>query len=86
LVVVFVPMDERLVVWNARGLNRRAWCTTVQELVRSDRASFVCLQETMFDVLDDALVKNFLGPDFDYFALPALHTCGGILVAWDASY
>jgi hypothetical protein len=40
----------------------------------------------MFAVLDDALVKNFLGPDFDYFALPALHTCGGILVAWDASY
>jgi hypothetical protein len=26
-----------------------------------------------------------LGPDFDYFALPVVHTCGGILVAWDAN-
>jgi hypothetical protein len=31
------------------------------------------------------LVKDILGLDFDYFALPAVHTCGGILVAWDAN-
>jgi hypothetical protein len=58
-------MDGRLVVWNARGLNRRARRTAVQELVRSERASFVCLQETKPDILDDALVKGMLGPDFD---------------------
>jgi exonuclease III len=78
-------MDERLVVWNARGLNRHARRTAVQELVRSERASFVCLQETKLDILDDALVKGMLGPGFDYFALPAVHTCGGILVAWDTN-
>jgi hypothetical protein len=44
--------------------------TAVQELVRSERASFVCLQETKLDVLDDALVKHMLGLDFDYFAPP----------------
>jgi hypothetical protein len=44
LVGVFLfSMDERLVVWNARGLNRRARRTAVHELVRSERASFVCL-------------------------------------------
>jgi hypothetical protein len=86
LVGVFLfSMDERLVVWNARGLNRRTRRTAVQELVRSERASFVCLQETKLDILDDALVMGMLGPDFDYFALPAVHTCGGILVAWDAN-
>jgi exonuclease III len=85
LVDVFVPMDEWLVVWNARGLNRRARRTAVQELVRSERASFVCLQETKLDVLDDALVKDMLGLDFDYFALPVVHTHGGILVTWDAN-
>jgi hypothetical protein len=26
-----------------------------------------------------------IGLDFDYFALPAVHTCGGILVAWDTN-
>jgi hypothetical protein len=78
-------MDERLVVWNARGLNRHARRTAIQELVQSERASFVCLQETKFDVLDGTLVKDMLGLEFDYFALPAVHTCGGILVAWDAN-
>jgi hypothetical protein len=43
LVDDFVPMDERLVVWNTQGLNRRAQYTAVQELVWSERASFVCL-------------------------------------------
>jgi exonuclease III len=84
LVNVFVPMYERLVIWNARGLNRRARRTAVQELVRSETTSFVCLQETKLDVLDDALVKDMLGLDSDSFALLAVHTCGGILVAWDS--
>jgi exonuclease III len=26
-----------------------------------------------------------LGLDFDYFALPAMHTCGGLLVTWDTN-
>jgi hypothetical protein len=25
---------------------------------------------------------QIVGPGFDYFYLPAIHTCGGILVAW----
>jgi exonuclease III len=79
-------MDERLVVWNARGLNQRARRTMIQELVRSERASFVCLQETKLDLLDDVLVKDMLGLDFDYFTIPTVHTCVGILVAWDANY
>jgi hypothetical protein len=47
---------------------------------------FFCLFiRDQLDLLDDALVKDMLGLDFDYSALPVVHTCGGILVAWDAS-
>jgi hypothetical protein len=31
------------------------------------------------------MVKDMLGLDFDYFALPAVHTCGGILVTLNTS-
>jgi exonuclease III len=48
-------------------------------------ASLVCLQETKLHVIDDTLVKDMLGLDFDYFALLAVNTRGGILVAWDAN-
>jgi hypothetical protein len=43
----------------------------------------LCLQETKLDVMDRSLLVDMLGLNFDYFDLPAVGTCGGILVAWD---
>jgi hypothetical protein len=86
LINVIVLMDEQLVIWNTRGLNWCAQHTAVQELIWLERDSHVCLQEIKLDVLDDASVKDMLGLDFDYFALPVVYMCGGILVAWDSNY
>jgi exonuclease III len=55
----------------------------VRELALSEKVSLLCLQETKLDVMDRSLLVNILGLDFDYFDLPAVGTCGGILVAWD---
>jgi exonuclease III len=75
-------MDHNLVVWNVRGLNRRAQRSVVHELVRSEKVSLLCLQETKLNVVNDALILDLIGPDFGYIALPAVSGCGGILFAW----
>ena len=73
---------ENLLVWNVRGLNCRARRNVVRNLAGEQRASLVSLQETKLDSCSDSIVRDMLGLDFDYFALPASHTCGGILLAW----
>jgi exonuclease III len=40
-----------IVIWNVRGLNSRARCDVVRELVTSERPSIMCLQETKLDVI-----------------------------------
>lgn len=72
-------------MWSVRGLNRCARRTAVRELARSENVSLLCLQETKLDVVTRDLILDMLGLDFDYFALPAVHTRGGILVAWNTN-
>ena len=82
--LICVSMNsENLLVWNVRGLNSRAWRNVVRNLAGEQRASLVSLQETKLDSCSDSIVRDMLGLDFDYFALPASHTCGGILLAWN---
>jgi hypothetical protein len=54
---------------------------TVRELVQSESASLICLQETKLYVIYNFDVIQILGPSFDYTYLPASNTRGGILVA-----
>jgi hypothetical protein len=63
-----------------RGLNARSHRNGIRELVASERASLVCLQETKLYVISNYDVIQFLGPDFNYCYLPAEQTRGGILV------
>lgn len=78
-------MNENLVNWNVCGLNRRARCKTVKELVRSEKVSILCLQETKLNDVNKTFMLDMLGLNFDYVALSVVHTQGGILVAWDVN-
>jgi hypothetical protein len=49
--------------------------------VRSEKVSLLSLQETKLNVVNDALILDMLGIDFNYVALPTVSGCGGILVA-----
>lgn len=71
-----------MLVWNIRGLNARAKRNVVRELVTQERISIITLQETKLDACNDGLIMELLGTDFDYYALPASHTCGGVILAW----
>jgi hypothetical protein len=79
-----LPMDsENIVVWNVCGLSGGARRDVVTDLVRQERCSLLCVQETKLSNIDDGLVASMLGSNFRYSFLPANVTRGGILVAWD---
>ena len=74
---------ENLLIWNVRGLNARARRNVVRDLAADQHVSLVCFQETKLDTCTDAIVRDLVGMNFDFFSLPAVHTCGGILLAWN---
>lgn len=56
-------------------------------MLQAARPSFLCLQETKLDQIDNRIAVEFLGlrlANLSY--LPAVNTCGGVLIAWDADY
>ena len=73
-------ITENLLVWNVRGLNARARRNAVRQLVADQCVS---LQETKLADCDDAIVRELVGTNFDFFSLPAAQTSGGILLAWN---
>lgn len=74
----------KLFVWNVRGLNSPARRHSLFQVVASVDPSIVCLQETKLEIVTLHVVKQCLGNKFvSFFYLPAVGTCGGILLAWD---
>ena len=79
-------LADNILIWNIRGLNSRARRSVVKLLVAQERFTLVALQKTKLDMCTDALVMETLGVGFDYFFVPATHTCGGMLLAWHRDY
>lgn len=76
-------MNILLLNWNVRGLNNTSRRDVVRDMVKSTRATAVCLQETKLQVIDDAVIRETLGQQFveNYSYMPANGTRGGILIA-----
>ena len=79
-------LSDNILIWSVRGLNSRARWMVVKELVSQERFTLVALQETKLQTCDHAMVLEMLGTGFDYFHVPATHTCGGILHAWHCDF
>jgi exonuclease III len=74
---------SKIIIWNVRGLNKKARRDAVRQTIVSARPDMVCLQETKKASISRFMVMSLLGSEFDHFiCLPALGTRGGILVAW----
>lgn len=74
---------SNILIWNVRGLNRRARRDSVRDMVASTCPDVVCLQETKKESISRHMVMSTLGVDFDEFiVLPTVGTRGGILIAW----
>lgn len=74
--------NENILVWNVRGLNSRTRRDAVRDVVRDERVSLLCLEETKMDVIPSRTILEMLGLDFDYSFLPAVGRFGGVLLAW----
>jgi hypothetical protein len=77
--------SEFILVWYIRGLNAQEKRNVIGELVAAENTSILCIQETKLDVISDFDVMQLCGFSCEYFSLPAVHTHGGILVAWCVS-
>ncbi len=74
---------SKILIWNVRGLNRKARRDVVRTMINDTRPDIVCLQETKMAAISRFLLMSMLGIEFDeYLVLPAIGTCGGILLAW----
>jgi exonuclease III len=74
---------SKIIIWNVRGLNKKARRDAVRQTIVSTQPDLVCLQETKKASISRFMVMSLLGSEFDHFiCLPALGTRGGILVAW----
>jgi hypothetical protein len=74
---------ETFLVWNVRGLHAGTHRNALHNLVVAKGLSLVCIQETKLDVISD--FDQLLRHGFEYVYLLAVHTRGGILVAWRGS-
>lgn len=66
-----------ILIWNVRGLKKKARRNVVRDLVASTRPKIVCLQETKVQAMTTHLLLSTLDAVFDNFvALPAAKTRG----------
>jgi len=83
-VLIMLSTNIKIANWNVRVLNCPARREIFLKLVNAARPNIVCIQETKLDYIDSLLALQVLGPqlsEFDY--IPAMGTCGGVLIAWD---
>lgn len=72
-----------ILVWNVRGLNKKARKDSVRELIAVAKPQVVCLQETKIQNMSFRVLLSTLGADMNgHVLLPADGTRGGVLVAW----
>jgi exonuclease III len=71
-----------ILVWNVRGLNARCRRDNLRLVVNDHNVSVLCVQETKLSVIFsfdlNAMLDNCFS-SYDY--LPAIGTCGGVLIA-----
>ena len=71
-------MNLKILSWNVRGLNN------LKILLKERKGDIICLQETKLDNTNPTIVKSLWGSPFvDWAVLDAIHTAGGIWLAWD---
>jgi exonuclease III len=77
-------MDQnRIFIWNVRGLNSAAWQGSLHTLAESSRTDIICIQETKIANLTQRVILLALGTGFSgYVVLPFVGTYGGVLVTW----
>ena len=70
--------------WNVRGLNDPHRRKIIRNVIRYQRVNLVCLQETKIQNMIVAVARSVgVGRNYDWRALNAEGSAGGILLFWD---
>lgn len=77
-------MNVRIMSWNVRGVNDRSKRKVIKSVIRKQKVDLFCIQETKMQFMSEEVVRS-LGPGrfFDWKALNAMGTAGGVLICWD---
>ena len=76
-------MNLKILSWNVRGLNNFHERDFMKNMLKEWQGDVVCLQEIKLDSINSTIVKSLRGsPLVDWAVLDAIHTAGGILLAW----
>ena len=54
-------MDLRILSWNVRGANDEEKRVMIEDLIKSQKADLVCLQETKIEEMSNSLVRSLGG-------------------------
>ena len=77
-------MKLRILSWNVRGANDREKRKLIKEVIKSQKANLVCLQETKIQEMSNGLVKSLgVGRCLEWGVLNSRGATGGVLVFWD---
>lgn len=52
---------QKILIWNARGLNQTDCRNSVRDVILSTNADIVCLQETKIEVMTSGCFSQWLG-------------------------
>lgn len=75
--------SHNILVWNVRGLSRRARrSSVVREFVLQEHVCVLCLLETKLGVLSQAWATELMGSNFDYCVVSSEGASESIIVAW----
>ena len=76
-------MRVKILSWNVRGMNDPNRRKIIINVIRYQRVNLVCLQETKIQKMTTAVARSLgAGRIYDWRALNAEGTAGGILLFW----
>ena len=77
-------MRVKIMSWNVRGANDLDRRKIIRNVIRIHRANLVCFQETKIQKMTTVVARSLgVGRNYDWRALDAEGTAGGILLFWD---
>ena len=77
-------MKVKIISWNVRGVNDPDRRKIIRNFIRNQRVDLVCLQETKIQEMSTAVARSLgVGRIFDWRALNAEGSAGGIILFWD---
>ena len=77
-------MRVKILSWNVRGVNDPDRRKIIRNVIRYQRVNLVCLQETKIQKMTTAVARSLgAGRIYDWRALNAEGSTGGILLFWD---